>query len=51
MPYVTVVGRVQDRANSPLIRLLVREHEDMVDIMAQEFRLTPHFVEQIASAG
>ena len=34
-----------------LIRLLVREEEDRVEIIAQEFGLTPHFVEQIACAG
>ena len=34
-----------------LIRLLVREEEDRVGIIAQDLRLTPHFVEQIARAG
>ncbi len=34
-----------------LIRLLVREEEDRVEIIALEFGLTPHFVEQIACAG
>ena len=34
-----------------LIRLLVREEEDRVGIIALEFGLTPHFVEQIACAG
>ena len=33
-----------------LIRLLVREEEDRVEIIAQDLRLTPYFVEQIASA-
>ncbi len=34
-----------------VIRLLVREEEDRVDIIAQDLRLTPYFVQQIACAG
>ena len=34
-----------------LIRLLVQEEEDRVEIIAQDLGLTPHFVEQIGRTG